>query len=442
MPPTILTTAVDLFSTPVAPVASLLPSQANPALPQAAVLASATGMLLPPTDLSRIMAHFPEQVYDLRPTSHLSRFVAALVGDAGAGQLRRRQMLARIAATLSGASWLDQDRFWGAVFSLGRTPTEQLGIDPADQVATVAEWDALEQADAGYRERIIALAATLPMAGTLPGLAAAAEAIIGAPVEVTETWRLLDAGAPTPARTWGQVAALGDWGVLDTQRWFKIENVYAIGLSGVNSRAEVVLRPHKTYAAGRGGQVAAAADAKALTEVLSKLTPDGILITVDGAVAAPGIDVPIASCWADSAHAQVCAQVTVSPALPAATVAACYPRSAVQIAAAVDPASTRYLPTPAQVTTGSASWDFNAAITTVTSYSFDAGTAGLDTPGTGTPVAGDDQTLTWRDGSATTFTPDLAVAPPTLAAAARLGSAGHLSAHPWSGSRKVVPVHA
>lgn len=439
--PKIITSPTDLFQTPVAPIGALLPRQVNPALPVAATLASATGMLLPQTDLGRAMAHFPDSVYDLRTTSHLVRFMAALLGDAGVGQLRRRQMIARITATLNGAQFIDQDRFYGAIFSMSRSLSEQLPVDPADALATPEEWDALEQADATYRERVIALAASIPLAGTVPGVTAAASAIIGAPVEITETWRLLDAGPPVPPRTWADVEALGNYSALDGTRWFVIENVYVVGLSGVDSRAEVVIRPHKDYAPGRDGQVAAAADAKALAEILSKLTPDGILITVDNAVAAPGSPVPIASVWADSVYTQVLPQVTVSSAIPAADAAACYPLSAQQQADGVDPASTRYLPVPYGVNTASSDWDFNASITGVGSYSFTTG-ADLTVPGDGTPTAGADQTVTWRDGTATTFTPNLAVAPPALAAAARLGSPGHLAAHPWSGPRKAVPVHA
>jgi hypothetical protein len=441
--PQIISSASDLFTTPLIPLASLLPQQVNPSLPTAANVAAATGMLLPQPDLDRMLAHFPTEIYDLRPTSHLSRFMSVLLGDAGVGQLRRRENLARINSTLTGASFLDQDRLWGAIFSMARTLSEQLPIDPADQVATITEWDELEQADAQYRERLIALCAALPLAGTMPGILAAASAIIGAPVEASETWRLVDAGGATPTRTWGQVSALGGWGILDTQPWITIEHLFSIGLSGVNSRAEVVIRPLKTYATGRVGQITAASDTKALTEILSKLVPDGILVTVDNAVSAPGVDVPIASVWADSSRAQISPLVTVSPTIPAATAAACYPLSAQQVAADLSPTATRYLPVPYGVNTAAASWDFNAAITTTTSYAYtDTTDAGLGAPGDGTPVPGDNQTVVWRDGTASTFTPDLAVAPPSLAAASRLGSPGHLAVHPWSGSRKVVPVHA
>lgn len=440
--PQIITSPTDLFATPIVPVATLLPQQVNPALPQPAPLAAATGMLLPQPDLQRMLAHFPEQVYDLRPTSHLVRLMGVLLGDSGVGQLRRRQNLARINSTLTGASWLDQDRLWGAIFSMARSLSEQLPIDPADQVATITEWDELEQADAQYRERLIALCAALPLAGTMPGLIAAASAVIGAPVEAYETWKILDNGAVVPTRTWGQVAALGNWSVLDGQHWSQIENVFNIGLSGLNSRAEVEVRPHKTYTSDRSGQIAAAADAKAIAEVLSKLTPDGILVTIDNAVSAPGISVPIASVWADSAFARIAPQVTVASTIPAATSAACYPLSTQQTADGVSPASPRFLPVPYGVNTAAADWDFNAAITAVTSYSFTDTSDPVTVPGTGTAVSGDDQTLTWRDGTSSTYTPDLAIAPPALAAAARLGSPGHLAVHPWSGARKVVPVHA
>lgn len=442
--PQIIAAPVDLFTVPTAPVGALLPRQVNPSLPVAATLASATSMILPGQLLAAQLAHFPEGLYDLRPTSHLVRLMAALLGDAGAGQLRKRQLVARLSATVTGANWLDHDRFYGAVFSMGRDNAESLGIDPAADTATVEEWDALEAADAAYRERIIALAATIPMAGTLPGLVAAASAIISAPVEATETWRLLDTSTVSPARTWGQVAALGNYSVLDGQRWFAIENLFTIGLSGVDSRAEVVLRPHKTYSPDRAGAMAAAADARALTEILSRLTPDGILITVDTAVAAPGVDVPIAAAWADSSYAETCPQVTPSPALPAATRAAVYPLSRLQTAGGVDPASRRYLPRPPGVFTTSAAWDFNAAITATAAYAYTPDPAtGAGDAGTGTavPGAGAEQ-VAWRDGTSASYGAALAPAPAALDASSRLGAAGSLVAHPYSGSRRGVPVHA
>lgn len=442
--PQIIAAPADLFTTPVAPVGALLSRQVNPALPTAATLAAATGMLLPAPSLSAQLAHFPDTLYDLRDTSHLVRFMTALLGDAGVGQLRKRQLAARLAATLTGSSWLDHDRFYGAIFSMGRIFDERLGIDPADQVATVTEWDVLEAADAAYRERIIALSATLPTAGTLPGLIAAASAIISAPVEATETWRLLDGATASPPRTWGQVSALGNWGVLDHQRWFAIENTYTIGLSGVDSRAEVVLRPHKDYSPDRAGAVAAAADARALTEILSKLTPDGILVTVDTAVAAPGVNVPIAAVFADSAWTRTLPVLTPAPHLTPAQRDAVYPLSPLQIVAGADPAAPRLLPRPFDVRTGTAAWDFNAAVTGISAYTFTApgGTAD-DDPGDGAPDPGTDaEQIVWRDGTSTVFAPPLAIAPAHLAAAARLGQPGSLAANTWSGARKGVPVHA
>lgn len=442
--PQIIASAVDLFALPAAPVGALLPRQVDPSLPVSAVLAPATSMLLPSPDLDRQLAHFPEHLYDLRPTSHLVRFMAALLGDSGAGQLRKRQLVARITADLTGASWLDQDRFYGAIFSMGRTFAEHLAIDPAADVATPAEWDALEAADAAYRERIIALAAALPMAGTLPGLVAAASAIIGSPVEATETWHLLDASISAPPRTWGQVAALGNWSALDGQHWFSIENVYTIGLSGVDSRAEVVLRPHKTYTPDRAGAQQAAFDARALTETLSKITPDGILVTVDTAVAAPGRNVPIAAVFADSAYTQTLPVVTASRALDPATVKAVYPLSTLQAAHGADPAAPRHLPRPYGVRAADATWDFNAAITGAVAYAYTpAISPAPGDPGAGTAIPGGNaEQIAWRDGTTTAYTPDLAAAAAHLSAAARLGSAGILAAHPYSGARKGVPVHA
>ncbi|MFE4863235.1 hypothetical protein, partial [Streptomyces sp. NPDC056670] len=173
----------------------LIPLQADITVPQSTALSSATGMLVADTAISEQLRHFPEEVYDLRPTSHLVRLMQALLGESGVGQLRKRLLLAQLQAlSSSGARFFDLDRFYGSLFGATRASTEQLSINPMETAAaTAAEWESIEAADASFRDRMTALAQSIAMGGTVPGLTAAAEAITGVECDVFESWALMEA---------------------------------------------------------------------------------------------------------------------------------------------------------------------------------------------------------------------------------------------------------
>src|SRR5690606_25699217 len=75
---------------------SLLQLQTVTSSPLAVELPTATGMVLPDVATYDRLAHFPEDLYDLRPTSHLMRLMKALLGEGGVGQLRKRYLLCQL----------------------------------------------------------------------------------------------------------------------------------------------------------------------------------------------------------------------------------------------------------------------------------------------------------------------------------------------------------
>jgi hypothetical protein len=184
---------------------ALLPQQVNPTAPVAAGYSSATSMVVADTYTLDRMDHFPEEIYNLAETSHLVRFVRAMLGPGGVGQLRSRYLINQLASTLTGSHFFDLDRFYGALFGAVRLRHEVVP-DATTTVATQAEWDAYLAADATYREKIIALAASIPKAATLPGIQAAAEAVTGVECDVYEMWpnvdaTLIEVGPPKPPPT-------------------------------------------------------------------------------------------------------------------------------------------------------------------------------------------------------------------------------------------------
>lgn len=316
---------------------TLLSLQTTVTLPQSAAMETATGMLLPDTLVTDRLRHFPEEFFNLRLSSHLVRFMNAVLGEAGAGQLRKRYLVARLQAAMSSTHFFDLDRFWGAIFGASRMADEVLGINPLLDTATPDEWDSIQTADAKYRTRLNNLASAIPLGATIPGLQTAAEAITGVDVDIYEMWAIIDRSglgqrsAPGDFRTWFNMEnEFPDWAHLEGIKWPALEvnlstsglelapgssantwnydeahystwddaeNVSWVDLQGhqttdptgwggfgrspVPNRAEVVIRPKKEYPDTETGRRARAADEYQLYRVLNKLKPAGVLLTVD-----------------------------------------------------------------------------------------------------------------------------------------------------------------
>lgn len=171
---------------------SIFAAQVTISAPNPDGLLTGTNLLVPDRQVARRLDHFFEELYDLRPQSHLTRFLKALLGDAGMGQLRKRVLLYRLQSAMTSTHFYDLDSFYGALFSAHRNPEERLEANPLTSNLTSDEWDAQHAADTRYRERIMHLARAIPLGATVAGVKTAAEAIFGCECDVYEIWRLLD----------------------------------------------------------------------------------------------------------------------------------------------------------------------------------------------------------------------------------------------------------
>lgn len=176
----------------------LLSMQAPQGVPRSTVFKTVTDPLLPPQRVDEMLAHFPDNVYDKRPESHLSRLLKVLLGESGTGQLRKRYTYAHLSQFLATTHYQDLDTFFSGIFGLKRFIRESIDIDAYRDSALDSEWEAINAADASYRSRLSAFSAALSMAGTPSGLTMAANALLGHEVRIYETYEFLEMGGSLP----------------------------------------------------------------------------------------------------------------------------------------------------------------------------------------------------------------------------------------------------
>jgi hypothetical protein len=414
-----------IFDTSDKNTTGILPQQTSTSSPNVSGLSTATGMILPDTSLQYRLRHMPDELYDLRPTSHLVRFIKALSGDSGVGQLRKRYMQSQFQSILSGTHFYDLDRFYGALFGAQRRSDETLDVDPLTDLATPDSWDAVAASDARYRERLIALAKAITLGATIPGLRAAAEALTGVPCEIYETWALLDSTGASPGagRTWDDMeATFATWDPMENSTWQSIEGAVQYGRSGSDTRGEVIIRPKKTY--GTDEQALRVEDEIAVVRVLSVLKPAGALLTVNSDGVPMHVAVPIASVEADSEYWEVVTKIKPAPGLTGS------PYTGV---------SGQATPTPPLSGSQGTSWTYNQNITSVRSASAlrDAHWPADGSLGVWYPQATSSNDIAVAaNGTRTVYTPDKGVMDAKQAAAVRYASDGILVAAPYVGNRQ------
>lgn len=430
------------------PAGDLISLQVDQTTPTPTGLTAASGMALTNIAIRKRLAHFPDDLYDLRDSSHLFRFCSALLGDAGAGQLRRRYLTVQFQATMQGSHFYDLDRFYGAIFGATRTVEELLGIDPTSTdtaTATANEWDTMADADAAFRDRIFDLAAAINLGATYEGVKAATEALVRTEVDVYEVWELLDTYGPGgPGRTWGDVEALGTWDDVEAiGDWDVVQATVIIGRTGTNSRAEVVVVPKKNYdqiVAEDGPEEAARQrleDEHSIIRVLNKTKPASVLLTVDTEGVALHREAQIASLTADSNFWYVASQTVPNPTLflPNGTA---YPLSVQQAIEGILSSDKHEIPKPPWSIQQAARWSYAPSVVSVNAYSIlDNGV--IQDHSENINTAPDYDTVTYHDGSREKFTPDRGILDPRRALAARYASEGILISGVYSVTRQTVP---
>jgi hypothetical protein len=100
--------------------AALLDMQAPRGVPISDLVATVTDPINAPMRTNDLLQHFWQGLYDRSPESHLMRLCKVLLGDAGAGNLRKRYVYQHLSEVLLTAHFSDLDRLYGAVFGLAR----------------------------------------------------------------------------------------------------------------------------------------------------------------------------------------------------------------------------------------------------------------------------------------------------------------------------------
>lgn len=438
------------FDDPNANDRAILPLQVTVSDPTLPTLEQATGLLSPDHATESRLAHFDPDLYDLRNESHLVRFMKVLLGDTGAGQLRKRYTTARLSTTMGGTHFYDLDGFYGSLFGAQRRVEEMLPVDPMANTATPDEWDDIGLRDAKYRERIFALAKALPMGGTVEGLRQAAEALTGVECDVYETWRLLETGASVYAgRTWDDIETLfGDWDSVEGTVWDEIGGAVQIGRAGVSNPDEVYIRPKRDYNPTDSSQAAfyeaerqRQEDEMALQRVLTMLKPAGVLLTVDNQGLALHIPTKIAALEADSEFWEVVTKVTARPGL--SHVAYPYPGSNVRKSIGLLDDNNVLTPLPRVPFTNSQqhAWSYNGSVTAVAALAVHETSNEITGGGTIIDSRNWEKVPASPGHAATEYRPGSGLSDQRAIAAAQAVADSVLQAHPYSGPRVTVATH-
>lgn len=96
----------------------------NAPQPASDVFTIVSDPLLPDRRITDRIGNMDPEIYDLRDTSNLMKFITALLGGAGVGGLRKQTAVARLENSFSTTHFLDLDRFYGALFGIVRTNAE------------------------------------------------------------------------------------------------------------------------------------------------------------------------------------------------------------------------------------------------------------------------------------------------------------------------------
>jgi hypothetical protein len=414
-------TAPSFFQTQANNPASndLISSQIDPTQPQIPGLTSYTDPLVVDQTLLSRLSNFDPELYNLHPSSHLIRFVSALLGAAGVGGMRRQQTINRLASTMAGANFTDLDSFWGSLFGAFRMSDEALPkvngtiLNPATVAADPDTWEAARSRDGKFRSRIVQLAQAFAHGATYDGVRMAAEAVLACEVDVMESWALADTLPSTHAST----LQANNYYVVNSQyhtyggmrgvKWGTLQGGVPVpGNTPLGNRGEVVITPKRAINNEERIQVA---------HVLSKLAPVGVVVTVLGTPNVGNREVFPRFVYADSTDWSVSS--SVSAYQDVSDVEATYP-SVSDAVASSRPAMSNY---------SGERWSYNSRVSTVSAYTM--------VDGVPTSTQADEQYLIFADGTFQKYGAEAAMLDPKQASLARAAAEGILINYPYSAER-------
>ena len=417
------TDAASFFATQYQNNASddLISEQIDPSEPQVDGLSSYTDPLVVDQIIAARLSNFDPTLYDLSATSHLVRFLSALLGAAGVGGLRRQQTINRLSASMSGTFYLDLDGFWGAIFNTSRMSDEALptingtALDPATSVADRSTWDAADSRDGKLRSRIIQTADGFAEGGTYYGVRMVAEAVLGCEVDLSESWVIVDTlpvgyhASTLNANTYYELMSkYTTYGNMRTKKWGELQGGVTVSNNvPLGNRSEVVLTPKRAISDEERLQVA---------QVVEKLIPAWCILTVVSTPVIANAEVIPRFVYADSTDWSVSSSVSAYQGV-ADFADSIYPTMPGALEAS-RPALSDY---------SGERWVYNSRVSTVRSYPMVGGKP--------TSTSQDYQTILFKDGYAQEYSPDYALLDPKQAALTRNGTEGILTNYPYAPER-------
>ena len=203
----------------------------------------------------------------------------ALCGTTGAGALVNEIFLARMGGALETIYFNDLDYIFSKINFLSRSPAESYPHNPMVDQLTSDDWDEVRVKDSWYRDRVKKFFMACTLGGTVDGVRTTVDAAVGVDADLYEVWRWAD--------NFGLTASLGR--------------------SPFSARNEIVVRPHKSLLSSE--------ELRLLRDMLDKICPVDIIVTIDVNGLAAHSPVEVASAAASSTYFEVQKMVTATPIL-------------------------------------------------------------------------------------------------------------------------------
>lgn len=235
--------------------------------------------LMPPRSTEARLEHFDETVFKADPTSAIYKLVDAICGDGGAGSLKKGAFVSRLGLALESIYFSDLDYIFGNMSFLSRYQSESYTYDPNNDMLTSEQWDEVRIKDAWFRARIKDFFIAVGMGGTPDGLRMAVVAALSVEADLFEVWRYMD--------SFGLTANLGR--------------------APVPTRAEVVVKPHKTSITRK--------EYRLLRDMIGRVAPEDTVVTINTGGLAVATPIGVQSVAADSSYYEVQKVVTATPIL-------------------------------------------------------------------------------------------------------------------------------
>lgn len=158
-----------------------------------------------PPLLNTKLARFGDD-YNVSTNSNLYKFLLAVCGESGAGQINKQMLYPRLQSSMQSTQFLDLDRIYGSPIGLPRNIDEIYEVDPRNESLTQGQWADVRIKDAQYRARCLTWMRAIIEGPTIDGIKLAAEAGCGIECDVFEQYKYIEnlfSDTPAPMENWG-----------------------------------------------------------------------------------------------------------------------------------------------------------------------------------------------------------------------------------------------